>query len=163
MAMRRQRKNRAGRCGLALAVAAAVYFNSPAEAANPSGRWLQYPRPIPQERDQASMVFDAERDEIVLFGGNNSQPPQKRKDTWVWNGAKWIERHPAASPSKRFLAAMAYDATRKVVVLFGGFNPTGPNGGALGDTWIWNGTNWIQQEPAASPPRRYGAGFAYDA
>ena len=41
---------------------------------------------------------------------------------------------------------MAYDAARGNVVLFGGYAPI------TRQTWIWNGTNWIQQHPATSPP-----------
>ncbi len=33
----------------------------------------------------------------------------------------------------------------------------------IGDTWIWNGSDWIQQHPAISPPARDFASMAYDA
>jgi hypothetical protein len=52
---------------------------------------------------------------------------------------------------------MAYDAARGQVVLFGGYNP-----GVLGDTWTWDGTEWIQRNPAHAPSARYGARMAYD-
>jgi hypothetical protein len=54
---------------------------------------------------------------------------------------------------------MADDAARSQVVLFGG------SGGApvhLGDTWIWDGTDWAQRTPAHSPPRRGRPGMAGD-
>jgi hypothetical protein len=53
---------------------------------------------------------------------------------------------------------MAYDASTGQLVLFGG-----GNSGLLNDTWTWNGTNWTQQFPAASPAPRYYAAMAYDA
>src|SRR5688572_5127818 len=52
-------------------------------------------------------------------------------------------------------AAMAYDAGRQRVVLFGG------NSGS--DTWEWDGVSWAQQNPANSPSPRSGTAMAYDA
>jgi hypothetical protein len=63
-----------------------------------------------------------------------------------------------AAPSPRTGAAMAYDAAREQVVLFGGQGPEG----ALDDTWTWNGSVWTQQHPAASPPARSAALMAYE-
>jgi hypothetical protein len=44
-------------------------------------------------------------------------------------------------------------------VLFGGYG----SGNSLGDTWIWNGTDWKQRIPAHAPSARYFAGMTYDA
>ena len=54
---------------------------------------------------------------------------------------------------------MAYDTARHQVVLFGGLLASG-GGGA--DTWVWNGTTWTQEFPAASPPARDLAAMTYD-
>ena len=51
----------------------------------------------------------------------------------------------------------AYDSARDRVVLFGGFN-----GGALNDTWEWDGTRWIQIPTVSAPPGRYCGGLSYD-
>jgi hypothetical protein len=53
---------------------------------------------------------------------------------------------------------MAYDAARQQVVLFGG-SPA-PNV-VVGDTWVWDGTNWSPR--ASGPSPRFNAGMAYDA
>jgi hypothetical protein len=55
--------------------------------------------------------------------------------------------------------AMAYDAARGEVVLFGGRDGTQ----FLGDTWTWNGTAWTEEHPDTSPSPRVGMGMAYDA
>jgi hypothetical protein len=57
------------------------------------------------------------------------------------------------------LACNGDDAARAQVVLFGGRNSQGD----LGDTWVWDGTNWTQSNPASSPPPRFGHAMAYDA
>jgi hypothetical protein len=53
---------------------------------------------------------------------------------------------------------MEYDAAAKVVLLFGGYD----DAGYLNDTWTWDGVDWSQQSPSASPPVRAGAGIGYD-
>ena len=51
---------------------------------------------------------------------------------------------------------MAYDAGRQRTVLFGGF--TGVTTGTVhGDTWEYDGSQWLRRSPAESPPARYGA------
>ncbi len=152
------------RSALSSFLLAAAAFNSVLLTAQPSkGSWTKYEPPIPVERDQPGMAFDKVRSEIVLFGGNNSHPPQKRNDTWTWDGMKWTEKLPGTKPSERLLVAMAFDEARGKILLFGGFDSADVNGGYLGDTWIWDGNAWTQQTPSISPPPRYGAGMTYDA
>ncbi len=54
--------------------------------------------------------------------------------------------------------AVAYDGVRQESVLFGGFNGTS----ALDDTWVFDGTSWVQEFPASSPSARYGHQLVYD-
>ena len=46
------------------------------------------------------------------------------------------------------------------MVLFGGLDKDHIYG--LNDTWVWDGSNWTQQFPQASPPERYLHALAYD-
>lgn len=68
-------------------------------------------------------------------------------------GVRGLHRtQPAAQnevPGPRSGAAVAYDAARGVVVMFGG-TPDGTT--ALGDTWTWDGARWTRLHPAVSPP-----------
>jgi len=57
----------------------------------------------------------------------------------------------------RYGTAMAYDAARSEIVLFGGYD-----GASRNDTWVWNGTAWTQRFPATRPPARWGHAMAYD-
>jgi len=67
------------------------------------------------------------------------------------------------SPGARSLAAMAYDAARREVVLFGGSAPG--RDGYPNDLWAWNGATWHRLEPRAGPrpPGRVVPHFVYDA
>ena len=62
-------------------------------------------------------------------------------------------------PSRRGGASAAYDSTRKVTVLFGGYGATSTT---LSETWLFDGGCWQQPHPAISPPPRIKAGMAYD-
>jgi uncharacterized protein (TIGR03437 family) len=55
---------------------------------------------------------------------------------------------------------MAYDSAHGQVVLFGG--SSGSATVVLNDTWVWDGSNWTQKSPQASPPSRSGLAMAYD-
>jgi hypothetical protein len=114
------------------------------------------------------MAFDPLIGKIVLFGGvSGLNSPALLEDTWTWDGADWTELHTAHSPPPREMAAMAYDPVTGTLVLHGGCaDPASPYscpgrniGGqpAMGDTWTFDGTDWTQQQPAASPAARDGA------
>ncbi len=81
------------------------------------------------------------------------------KNLWAAQGLAWVEKTPADTPPVRSGHAMAYDAARNQMVLFGGYNETG----RLGDTWVWDGTNWTQKNPKNSPSARDYTAMAYDA
>ena len=83
----------------------------------------------------------------------------------------WTQKTPAHVPAKRTYPAMAqFSNVSQVsgatnVVMFGGLN-LGSSGffkafNVLGDTWIWNDTDWAQLTISSSPPPRYGASMAY--
>lgn len=89
-----------------------------------------------------AMAYDPSRNVTVLYGGENTLAGNTvvLGETWEFNGTTWTMRTPAATPGRRTKAAMAYDAGRKQMVLFGGNNGTN----LLKDAWTWDGTNWSQ-------------------
>jgi hypothetical protein len=113
----------------------------------------------PSARTGARMVFDTARGVSVLFGGTtcyiNCTSAPELQDTWEWNGTSWIKQAPAASPPPRDSFGFAYDTTRGVSVLFGGY-------GGNADTWEWDGTNWTQTTPAGSPSNVWLMPMAFD-
>jgi N-acetylneuraminic acid mutarotase len=126
----------------------------------------EFPAASPPPRVVAAVAYDAAAGNVVLFGGaSNDSNGSPLGDTWVWNGSTWTEEFPAASPSAREDALMAYDAATKQVVLFGGVpaSSTYECELCLNDTWVWNGNTWTEEHPATSPPGRIGAVMAYDA
>ncbi|MEZ4365982.1 MAG: hypothetical protein R2939_06800 [Kofleriaceae bacterium] len=105
------------------------------------------------------MAYDAARARVVMFGGSGGSIATAYLDeTWLWDGATWIEAAPAVRPPGRIWSAMSYDAAAQRVVLFGGVDDAGPRG----DTWLWDGASWLGYAGAA-PPARYSPTLAYDA
>ena len=107
----------------------------------------------------ASIVYDAARDQLVLFGGSASAT-----STWTWDGESWTEHPQTGGPEARSLAAMAYDQARGEVVLFGGFDhsPSDFLRPSYADMWTWDGSRWTRETPGVMPPKRYLATMEYD-
>jgi hypothetical protein len=63
------------------------------------------------------------------------------------------------APPGRVNEALAYDAARHELVMFGGYDGST----FFGDTWINKHGRWTQEHPARSPSARAGAFMAYDA
>ncbi len=126
--------------------------------------WVQqHPLHLPPPRHWPTLVYDPAMGRLLLFGGfsyGGTGSGVALGDTWIWDGKDWLELHARHSPAARGTAAAAYDPRSQAVVLFGG-NGSGP-GPEYGDTWIWNGTDWLEQHPANSPSARSAASMAFD-
>ncbi|MFN0252250.1 MAG: kelch repeat-containing protein [Kofleriaceae bacterium] len=110
-------------------------------------------------REFAAHAFDDARGTLVIFGGLDENG-DRRGETLEFDGATRAlrVRTPQISPTPRHGAAMAYDAERNHVVLFGGSGLAGP----VADTWTWDGEQWHVMQPATSPSPRLQASITYD-
>jgi uncharacterized protein (TIGR03437 family) len=127
------------------------------------GNWTrQIPQNFPGPRYEHAMAYDAARGQVVVFGGTRSSLQPYTNDTWVWDGSNWTQKNPKTSPPARGGFAMVYDSARSQIVLFGGGSNGSPDPLLLGDTWIWDGSNWTQKSPQSSPPGRESHAMAYD-
>ncbi|HXI03308.1 MAG TPA: kelch repeat-containing protein [Candidatus Saccharimonadales bacterium] len=121
-------------------------------------QWTQRtPSTTPGYRSRHAMAYDSVRGITVMFGGEYGA---LLDDTWEWNGVSWTQLVPSSRPPARRFHAMAFDPARGVTVLFGGSPDFGS--GLLGDTWEWDGAQWTERTPAASPPARLGHTLTYD-
>jgi len=104
------------------------------------------------------MAYNPVSHKIVLFGGSEAN------DTWEWDGTNWTQKTGAVAPPFRNNAAMAYDAGRNEIVLFGGIRDEYSAVARpvfYSDTWAWDGTRW-QQKATSVPSGRAGARMQYD-
>jgi Galactose oxidase, central domain len=87
-----------------------------------SGTWSKVPS-APMPASSSTMVFDAYRNRMVLFGGFAGSNLPRVSATWEF-GSQWVFRPTSLTPSGRNGHAMAYDVERKKVVMFGGTDGT---------------------------------------
>ena len=113
----------------------------------------------PGPRAFHAMAFGLTSAKVVLFGGV-SPDGLASDETWIWDGADWTQKSPANHPMARAWSAAAPDPTGSVI-LFGGTNPM-MTGVPFEDSWIWDGTNWMQAGTTASIPARMFHAMAYD-
>lgn len=108
----------------------------------PTGRWSH------------GLAYDASRDRVVMFGGED--PSGFRGDTREFDGISWTSGS-ASGPSARGRMAMAYDPVQRLVVLFGGESPA-----LQGDLWVHDANGWTQRSFANPPSPRAGHEMVYD-
>ena len=105
-------------------------------------QWKSIAAPGPAARARHGLVFDLARGVSLLFGGDTGNPSAGQwtlsDETWTWNGTAWQKLDPAASPAARMAHALAYDSSRKRVVLFGGTTAQS----TVDETWEWDGLAW---------------------
>jgi uncharacterized protein (TIGR03437 family) len=93
-----------------------------------------------------------------MFGGQNTETGI---DFWIWDGSVWTRIATMPSPPARYETALVYDSTRGRAVLFGGANVVFPP--SVGnETWVWDGSKWLQEFPAVSPRVQCCHSMAYD-
>ncbi len=114
---------------------------------------LLSPKNNPSARGSHKMVYDAARAKVVLFGGTgiSAGQPAYLSDTWEWDGSDWTQVTLTPSPSARGGFAMAYDALRGKVFLFGGSKGTIST--QLADTWEYSPTQLTTDTPTVSVSR----------
>ncbi|MDY0004664.1 MAG: DUF4215 domain-containing protein, partial [Polyangia bacterium] len=119
------------------------------------------PESLPASRYAHGMAYDARRGKILMFGGTHFDGAAftPLRDTWEWDGA-WVRRTPKNIPPARSGHAMAYDAARERVLLFGG---SSGQFSKRTDTWEWDGADWTLLTPANFPPGRSAHAMAFDA
>jgi hypothetical protein len=107
------------------------------------------------------LAYDAARAVVVLFGGVAATHFGEFMwdATWELDGSTWTRVETPLSPAPRSRHAMAHDAGRGRVVLFGGSASNDP---ALEDTWEYDGSSWARVETSAAPVARYGHAMAHD-
>jgi N-acetylneuraminic acid mutarotase len=127
--------------------------------------WTQVEDIGPSARWGHGMAYDSARHRVVLFGGAIIQGTNTHSlgDTWEWDGESWTQTADTG-PSARHGVALAYDSKRRRTVLFGGEQLPIKQGGAgslFGDTWIWDGVEWTQEQDSG-PSQRDWYGMAND-
>lgn len=108
-------------------------------------RWLQiFPATSPTPRSTHTMVYDAKRARVTIFGGRSGK--ETLADTWVFERGDWKKIETPTAPSPRTFAGAAYDPVTERVLLFGGTTTSADGKTTTNhtDTWEFDGTSWRQ-------------------
>ena len=139
-----------------------TYNSSNAWHQDGNGYWVPNYGDTPAGRLQHAMAYDSRRGRVVMFGGRSASPGGGDfffGDTWEWDGLRWQFRA-TNGPVARISHTMAYDESRGVTVMFGGFSP-----GDFGNVWEWDGVSWKGFTPTNGPASNYSqdaGSMAYD-
>ena len=110
-----------------------------------------------------AMTYDPSSGGVVLFGGTSgdAKEPEPRS-LWSWNGKRW-RCLSSDGPPGRDAPEMAFDATRKKLILFGGRTRIAERQfRVLTDTWEWDGTRWTLVDTLGAGVRRLHQVLGYD-
>jgi hypothetical protein len=105
-------------------------------------------------RYETGIAFDGLR--VLVYGGQGTNGALG--DFWAFDGIDWKQLSSAGGPGLRRGHAMAYDLSRKRLVLHGG---TDMKSNFPGDTWEWDGKNWSQRT-TSGPSSRVWHSMVYD-
>jgi cysteine-rich repeat protein len=114
-----------------------------------------------------AFAWDAGRDRVVMFGGIEITPTgesAESADTVEWNpvARTWTLKTVAFAPTPRHEHAFVYDAARGEALLFGGKRTIAGTTIHFEDTWVWDGTSWLQRAATPSPSKRRASASAFD-
>jgi len=102
----------------------------------------------PPGRYSLAIAFDEARGRAVLYGGATDNAAMPLGDTWEWNGVRWQQLSPAATPGPRSPTDLVFDRARARVVLYGGGTFANPRS----DVWEWDGITWAELATTGQPP-----------
>lgn len=104
----------------------------------------------------SSMCYDEHNRRFILFGGGNVQTERGDAGTWSYHPKDnvWKQLTLDRQPPPRANSRLAYDATTKRVVLFGGDQLDQ----LTADTWTFDvvADRWEEQKPVQGPSPRAG-------
>ena len=114
----------------------------------------------PPGRKFHGMAWDNPNAQIVLFGGSDANQ-NALNDTWTWDWnvaplGGWKQRASGTITGRSEHAMQARPGANDIL-LYGGKDTQGRK---LGDTWRWNGAQWVASAPPPDP--RNASELAFD-
>jgi hypothetical protein len=119
--------------------------------------WAQIPTTgNPGPRERPAMCYHAGMGMTVMFGGYDGVALTDQ--TWLYDGftGAWLQLViPGPKPSPRNASALTYDPVHNLCILMGGQDAVN----VLSDTWVFDGTRWVQQTTTTQPGRDHVMAF----
>jgi hypothetical protein len=118
-------------------------------------KWVRVPANNIGSRDHHKIVYMDHIDAFLLYGGADSIR-QFDSTTWILKNSQFT-RLTIPGPGTRYHFALAYDAKRQKVILFGGGRQ-----GRRDETWEFDGQRWEKISTKESPGQRLRHNMVYD-
>ena len=110
---------------------------------------------IPSPRSDHEMVYDQNREKIILFGGRETDfsipyvtsaaSSRHMNETWEYDQCGWTLIETIHSPPNLDDFDIVYDSVRNLTVLFGQYTPIdNAQTGSLSMMWEYDGQDWRQ-------------------
>jgi len=128
--------------------------------------WTQIVTPpgatLPPHRYAHAMAYDFDNpSSVAVFGGVSATNLAGTNEMLLWDGTDWSDiltiLPQLTLPPARKLHALASNPDSRSIILFGGTHAAG----ALADTWVWTGIEWLHTQPPVSPPARSGHAMTF--
>lgn len=114
-----------------------------------AGAWNQVkPATLPPCVNEGAMTWQSS-DQTVLYTGGVCSNSSLTDSTYEWDGTTWNSITTTSPASRLFGAALAFDDSRQVAVMFAGAPVTGT---PVNDTWLYASQNWIITGDSSSRP-----------
>jgi WD40 repeat protein/serine/threonine protein kinase len=130
------------------------------------------PTVSPPGRIDHGVVYDAESDRVIVFGGADVFGGDVMGDTWAYDtdANTWVDMNPAVSPPARAGHAMWYDPVADLVFVFGGsrdwtswpYLPWDVFGGEELWAYDYESNTWTLMRADPNPGYRVGGRAAFD-
>ena len=128
-----------------------AFFFAACSPADTATQKLEQTSAMPPGLHEDAAAYDASRNRVILFSGTyvDSTAPggyANTGKTWEWDGESWwLARPDSAGPGPRTVAALAYDADRKRMLMFGGAQGAfDARPEQLNDVWSYDATGWTR-------------------
>ncbi|MEM6991776.1 MAG: hypothetical protein AAF721_14815 [Myxococcota bacterium] len=123
--------------------------------------WTEVQGAGPGTRSGTRLLYDRERERVVLFGGGAFAAGGNA--VWFYDAeGGWTDHTPAVSPPNRKRHGFVHDTDHDVYIAFGGNNAGA--GQLLADTWVFDpdAEVWLDMDPDVAPPATGHVDMAYD-
>jgi hypothetical protein len=127
----------------------------PTPIANPANR------NAPPARIGPAVGFDVISRALIMFGGapatgsnlSTGHPATRLDETWSWDGQKWTQLHPKASPPALFGARMITDPNTQRLLVVSGAGDSAGSALQQEGMWEWDGSTWsrVADNPVQVP------------
>lgn len=124
-----------------------------------AAQWAPVPGTVaPPAQTGPAMTCDLIRGEILLHGTGSGL----LDETWIYRSGSWAQVTTPTVPSRRRQHGMVFELATGRMLLYGGNGGGASSQPCLDDTWVFDGSDWTNLQPASSPGGRARFGMAYD-